>query len=84
MIRNLYGEVQEYGLDQLTRGVRYDYGVRYSYGETDLLVSALTSTLTASPTSFATDSSSTLTFTARNSNNVTVEGFTPTVEPGVV
>lgn len=36
MLRNNYGEAQEYGLDQLTRGVRYDYGVRFSYGETDI------------------------------------------------
>lgn len=44
--------------------------------------SATYSTLTSSAASFATNSNVTLTFTAKDGNNVAIEGYTPTVSAG--
>jgi hypothetical protein len=54
-------------------------------GETGPFVSALTSTLTSSASSFTAGGAGvTLTFTARDASNNLIEGYTPVPESGVV
>lgn len=73
-------------------GIRSRLGVDESVGINALgivspriTVSSLTSTLTASAASFVAGSAGvTLTFTARDASNATIEGYVPVPESGVV
>lgn len=78
------GVVSSYGIR--SSAVAQSYGIRPQYGiGVGEDVSALTSTLTSSAASFTAGGAGvTLTFTARNSNNELVVGYTPTVEAGVI
>jgi hypothetical protein len=72
---------------QPTYGVRDAFGVRpdYGVGVGGVQVSALTSTLTSSASSFVAGGAGvTLTFTARDASNNLIEGYTPVPESGVV
>jgi hypothetical protein len=75
-----FGVLPTYGVAG-TFGVRPQYGV----GPNGVSVSALTSTLTSSASSFTAGGLGvTLTFTARRADNTVVEGFVPQPERGVV
>jgi hypothetical protein len=67
-------------------GVRDAFGVRpdYGVGVGGIAVSALTSTLTSSASSFVAGGAGvTLTFTARDAASNLIEGYTPVPESGV-
>lgn len=81
-----FGVLSTYGV-RSSYGVLADEGVRPSYGigSGDILVSALTSTLTSSASSFTAGGLGvTLTFTGRDVNGNPVEGYPPVPESGVV
>lgn len=81
-----FGVLSTFGV-RSTYGVLADEGVRpnYGIGAGDILVSALTSTLTSSAASFVAGGAGvTLTFTARDVDSNLVVGYTPVPESGVV
>ena len=81
-----FGVLSTFGV-RSTYGVLADEGVRpnYGIGAGDILVSALTSTLTSSASSFTAGGAGvTLTFTARDASNNLVVGYVPVPESGVV
>lgn len=81
-----YGVLSTFGV-RPTYGVLADEGVRpnYGIGAGDILVSALTSTLTSSAASFVAGGAGvTLTFTGLDRDGNPVVGFVPMPEEGVV
>ena len=80
-----FGVLSTYGV-RSSYGVLADEGVRpnYGIGSGDILVSALTSTLTSSASSFTAGGPGvTLTFTARDAASNLIEGYVPVPESGV-
>jgi hypothetical protein len=76
-----FGKQPTYGVRDAF-GVRPDYGV--GQGDSGPFVSALTSTLTSSASSFTAGGAGvTLTFTGLDINSNPVEGYTPVPESGV-